>query len=133
MKSGFKEDMKKILIVEDDEAIRTTLRMALEMEGYFVVTSNNGEEGLRTLRAMSSPCLVLLDLMMPVMSGWDFLEAKKRDDHIATIPVLVTSAVADKVDPKTMAGIMKKPIDLDALLAFVKNFCASGNLPEIPS
>lgn len=119
--------MKQILVIEDDQAIRDTLRMLLEMEGYFVVAANDGAEGLRALKTMDAPCLVLLDLMMPVMNGWEFIEAKGKDGHIATIPVLVTSAVADKADPTTVAGIIKKPIDIDSLLTFVKQFCSDQN------
>lgn len=119
--------MKQILIVEDDDAIRTTLKMLLEMEGYFVVTAADGKEGLKALKTMDEACLVLLDLMMPVMNGWEFIEAKRKDDHIATIPVLVTSAVADKADATMVAGIIKKPIDIDALLTFIKVFCGSSS------
>ena len=72
---------------------------------------------------MEEPCLVLLDLMMPNMNGWEFIEAKRKDDHIATIPVLVTSAVSDRVDPAVVTGIIKKPIEIDVLLEFLKNFC----------
>lgn len=117
------EAMKQILVVEDDRAIRETLTMLLEMEGYSVLAAENGADGLATLATMDTPCLILLDLMMPVMNGWEFIEAKGKDDHIATIPVLITSAVAERADATAVAGVIKKPIDIEALLKFVKQFC----------
>ena len=116
--------MKQILIVEDNQPIRDTLRMMLEMEGYAVTTASNGREALDKLKEIERPCLILLDLMMPAMNGWEFLEAQRADIHIATIPVLVTSAGIEKDSISSIAGFLKKPLEMDTLLAFVKRFCS---------
>ena len=121
---------KSILIVEDEPTIRENLRMLLELEGYLVCTANDGESGLRVLRDMSRPCLVLLDLLMPVMNGMEFLEAKSHDDAIAAIPVCIVSGVADKPHTHGAIGFVKKPIDFDGLLKFVRQFCGVPETKE---
>ncbi|OFZ83112.1 MAG: hypothetical protein A3K03_10095 [Bdellovibrionales bacterium RIFOXYD1_FULL_44_7] len=121
---------KSILIVEDEAAIREPLQMLLELEGYPVHTASNGEEGLRVLRTIPHPCLILLDLLMPVMTGAEFLEAKSQDDAIASIPVCVVSGVADKPTLKDACTFLKKPIEFDSLLKFVRKFCGSPDKPQ---
>jgi len=113
-----------ILIVEDEVDIRENLKMLLELEGYKVFTAVNGDEGLKVLRTMERPCLILLDLLMPVMNGMDFLKKKRHEDAIAQIPVCIVSGVAEKPDMNGVSGFVKKPIDLELLLKFVKFFCA---------
>ena len=112
-----------ILIVEDEKDIRENLKMLLELEGYKVFTAVNGDDGLRVLRTMERPCLILLDLMMPVMDGMEFLKEKRHEDAIAQIPVCIVSGVAEKPDMKGVSGFVKKPIDLEILLNFVKIYC----------
>ena len=114
---------RSILIVEDEEGIRQGLKDLLELEGYTVFTAVNGEEGLRVLHKMERPCLILLDLLMPVMNGMEFLSAKGHDDMIAQIPVCIVSGVADKPDMNGAVGFIKKPIDLEILLKFIKDYC----------
>ncbi|OFZ55759.1 MAG: hypothetical protein A2428_03685 [Bdellovibrionales bacterium RIFOXYC1_FULL_54_43] len=117
---------ESILIVEDDTAIRETIQLLLESEGYNVVTATNGREAIEILHSQSQDhtCLVLLDLMMAVMSGWEFLELRKTDVALAPIPVIVVSAVADqKVKAAGATGFIKKPVDLDVLLKIVKQYC----------
>ena len=76
MLSGSREiTCGKILIVDDDEAIRETLSQVLELSGFDSITSSNGQEALALLRSSTPPCLVLLDLMMPIMNGWAFMDA----------------------------------------------------------
>src|SRR4051812_23507934 len=102
---------KNILIVEDDEGIRETLVLALELEGYTVTTAGNGQEGLDVLPHMQTPCLILLDLMMPVMNGWAFAEALRADMVLAAIPVVVVTAFSERAARVTQArGVLKKPI-----------------------
>lgn len=114
---------KSILIVEDEEPIREALKMLLELEGYPVYTAQNGLEGLNILRTIPRPCLVLLDLLMPVMNGMEFLKEKSHEVTIAAIPVCVVSGVADKPDLPNVGAFMKKPIEFDALMKFVRQFC----------
>ena len=111
---------KKILVVEDDTSIRETMRDILESEGYQVETAVNGRDGLDKMK-ISPPTLVLLDMRMPVMGGKEFLEILHKDVDLSLTPVLVVSATAKK-DASFMAqGLIKKPIDLDALLKMVEN------------
>jgi CheY-like chemotaxis protein len=119
-----------ILIVEDEKDIRDSLKMLLELEGYPVFTAQNGQEGLEILKNLESPCLILLDLLMPVMNGMEFLEAKKHEDAIAQIPVCVVSGVATDPHLKNTAGFIKKPIDLEILLKFIKQYCGTGQLDQ---
>jgi CheY-like chemotaxis protein len=114
-----------IIIVEDDEAIRFTVQQVLEMEGYRVAAFANGKEALEGLSQVDGPCLILLDLMMPVMDGWQFLEARRHNrDAIAAIPVVVVSAWADQArNEESVAGFVKKPVDVEVLLRMVTNYC----------
>ncbi len=113
-----------ILVVEDDEQIAWTLRELLESEGYTVSVASNGREALDLLPSMQSPCLVLLDLMMPVMNGWDFLKIKVKDMKIAPIPVVVVTAYQNgNVVHHGAERVMKKPIELETLLAVVRDYC----------
>lgn len=117
-----------IAIVEDDTEIRESIRDALECEGYEVQTFKNGQEAIQGL-AEASPSLILLDLMMPVMDGWKFLEEKKRlGPTLSEIPVFIVSAVADpsKVKEAGAKGYIRKPLDLDVLLKLVEGYCKLG-------
>jgi CheY-like chemotaxis protein len=115
---------KTILVVEDDFTIRETLKEALEFEGYHVLTAENGQEGLVKIREVPQPCLVLLDLIMPVMGGREFLDAVLADVMIAPIPVLVLAALADPATTLGARGFMKKPPDLDLLMKMVAQYTA---------
>ena len=113
-----------VLIVEDDEVIRELLKEALELEGYKTRTASNGQEALQVLHGVLNPCLILLDLMMPVMNGWQFLESKKSDNSLAPIPVVVmTAATNGKLRSLDTEGLMRKPIDLAVLTNWVERFC----------
>jgi CheY-like chemotaxis protein len=116
-----------IVIIEDDAGIRESLKDLLEMEGFSVQTAANGAEGLQLIGQIDRPCLILLDLMMPVMDGWEFLEVMKSrpDSMLATIPVTVVSAAADLGDIKGRYGceVIRKPVDIDRLLGVAQQFC----------
>jgi two-component system, chemotaxis family, chemotaxis protein CheY len=115
---------KLILVIEDNEGIRETLRLTLELEGFEVATAANGKLGLETLYGPQKPCLILLDLMMPVMDGWAFAEAMGQDIALATIPIVVVTAVAENAkDVKLARGVIKKPVDMDVLLRTVREYC----------
>lgn len=116
---------KSILVVEDEPTIRENLKMLLELEGFPTFTASNGEEGLKVLRTMPRPGLVLLDLLMPVMNGMEFMEAKSHEATIADIPVCVISGVAEKPEIPKAAAFFKKPIEFEVLLKFVDNFAKS--------
>ena len=72
---------------------------------------------------MPKPCLILLDLLMPVMNGMEFLEAKSHEVSIASIPVCIVSAVPKQRDQYPAVGFVKKPIEFDGLLNFIRNYC----------
>lgn len=119
-----------ILIIEDDFDIREALKDALELEGYHVLTAKNGKEGLETLLTVASPCLVLLDMMMPVMGGREFLHELKKDATLMPIPVFIVSAIADKVNTDGAVGFIKKPADLDVVLKMVERYCCKPDNPN---
>ncbi len=113
---------RKILIVDDDDDIREALGEVLEDLGYDIVQAENGERALAIVRAMREPPqLILLDLMMPVMSGAEFLREHHRDRRIARIPVVVMTAALDaSVNEFRLAGHLKKPVSYDQLVSLVK-------------
>lgn len=114
---------KSILVVEDDEDIRSALVDLLESEGYHVEPASNGKEALDKLSTIEKPCLVLLDMMMPIMNGRQFLDKIMLDSKLAPIPVLIVSAVADKANTEGSVGFLKKPIDIDVVLNTVAQYC----------
>src|SRR5262249_18568962 len=115
---------KRILVVDDDADIRDTLAQVLEDEGYLVDCAANGLEALRHLRGTSPvPALILLDLMMPVMNGWQFNAERVKDPDLAKIPVLVVSAAGDareRAASITAEKIIQKPIRLEDLLSAIE-------------
>lgn len=114
-----------VLIAEDDEAIRDGLSMSLEIEGYRVLTASNGQEALALLPTLEPPCLLLLDLIMPEMSGWELLEHKNRDPKVASIPVVVLSATeSQKLDG--VAAFVPKPYEVDKVIDAIHRFCGGG-------
>jgi CheY-like chemotaxis protein len=112
-----------VLVIEDEPIIRENIQLLLELEGYPVKTASNGEEGLQILRTLPHPCLILLDLLMPVMNGFEFLESKSHNEIIASIPVCVLSGVAEKPRDLKASAFLKKPLDFNVLLKFVRQYC----------
>lgn len=115
-----------ILIVEDDDSIRETLQALLEQRDYVVRTAANGKEALEVLRA-NRPNLILLDLMMPILDGWEFLERLNGDEDIADIPVLVVSG--SERDATGHQGFFPKPLNLGGLLERVQEIQRNGAAP----
>jgi CheY-like chemotaxis protein len=118
-----KKQCSNVLIVEDDKSIQEILKESLEMEGYTVFTADNGQVGLEMLPTLPTPCLILLDLMMPVMNGWQFAENISKDMTLAAIPIVLVTAFEDRAKLIPSKGIIKKPIDLDLLLNTVQHWC----------
>ncbi|WP_408096495.1 response regulator [Peredibacter sp. HCB2-198] len=125
MTMSLPETSQTILIVDDDEYIREMLLMAFKMEGYQAVAVANGKEAIDWLRISPLPCLILLDLMMPVMNGREFLDAIDKDpmfsDKALTI-VMITAFTVDKVHPR-LSGFLSKPVELDQLLGIIARYC----------
>jgi CheY-like chemotaxis protein len=112
-----------VLVVEDEEELREMMRDALELNGYAVVTATDGREALEKLAGIERLCLVLLDLLMPRMNGWEFVEALRARSEIASVPVVVQSS-APASAPAGVARVLEKPVMFDQLLAVVKEYCA---------
>jgi CheY-like chemotaxis protein len=115
-----------ILVVEDDQVLRESLCDALVMEGYRVVGVEDGAAALSHLRASAEPpCLILLDLMMPVMDGWALRKATLAEPALATIPVVVmTAAAAPQFSaPPEVARVLHKPLHMDLVVDAVQAHC----------
>ena len=113
-----------VLIVEDEEDLREMMTMALEMNGYTVVTAEEGQDALRKLDNIDPPCLILLDLLMPGMNGWDFYEKLRERPALASVPVIVHSSSPERA-PAGVTRVLKKPVLLDGLIAVVGEYCAN--------
>lgn len=117
---------RQILLVEDDNDIREVLSQILSFEGYQIVTATNGLEAWNYLQENPAPCLILLDLMMPVMTGNEFRVKQLADANLAKIPVIVISAGDDgkrTAEILSTQGYLKKPIDVDKLFGLVQEHC----------
>ena len=117
--------MHLILVVDDDEAMRSSLKDVLEMFGYSAAMAADGREALDYIRTNPSPCLILLDLTMPSMNGWDFRKYQKGDPHLAHIPTVVISGTErDQIgDGLDVEDYIQKPVDPGLLLEIVGRYC----------
>jgi DNA-binding response OmpR family regulator len=119
-----------VFIVEDDVDTREMLGRFLELEGYHVESAANGKLALERLDAGMPACVILLDLMMPVMDGWQFRREQARHAALADIPVIIVSAAGrDRIQQIDADAYLLKPVDLDELLARVTQYCSPGPLP----
>lgn len=124
--------MAKILVVEDNDDVREMMAVTLELEGHTVDTAVNGRDALEKLRTGKKPALILLDLMMPVMNGWELRRALQEDPELRMVPVVVVSAATGEIVKKTAAdAFLPKPVDMDRLLDVVGDLVtASADAPE---
>jgi CheY-like chemotaxis protein len=113
------------MIVEDDRDTREMLGKFLELEGFAVRTAANGQQALESLEEHGNACVILLDLMMPVMNGWQFRQAQASDPRFSKIPVVVvTAAGAREQIPAIQADAwVAKPVDFDTLLSTIVPLC----------
>ena len=120
-------EREHILVVEDDRDLRSSLCDALRLEGYEVVCAEHGEAALRYLGTGARPCVILLDLMMPVMDGWTFRQELLKDQELAAIPVVVmTAASAARAKAVVSNAILFKPLGMDAVVGVVQEHCPGG-------
>ena len=114
-----------VLVVEDDRDTREMIERFLELEGFGVGSAANGAAALAALERGRRPRVILLDLMMPVMNGWEFREAQRRQPDLASIPVVVVTAAGPRTEiPFIPAdGWLSKPVDFDALLDTIRPYC----------
>ena len=118
--------MSPVLVVEDNEEVREVLVEILRGEGAEVTAAGDGAEGWERLRASPRPCLVLLDLKMPVMDGLEFLQLRNRDPELAKIPVIMLSGTSDLAGREAdlnFQGFLLKPFDPVRLMALVREHC----------
>jgi CheY-like chemotaxis protein len=112
-----------ILLVEDDFDVREALVETLRDRGYEVESASDGEQALQILQGGARPGLILLDLMMPRMSGSEFRVAQQNDPAFAHLPVVLLSAdgrMEEKARTLKVQGAIRKPIDLDELFAIIE-------------
>ena len=118
---------KFVLVVDDDPDIRESLETVLGIHGHPVATAADGSEAIELLRReAAAPCLILLDLMMPGMNGFEFRAELEADPTFANIPIIIITGAGVLVDEKAntlRAEVLRKPFDLKALLSTVKRFC----------
>lgn len=115
-----------ILVVEDDADVRGAVVAVLESRGYDVVEASDGRVALEQLRGGRRFCLILLDLFMPGMNGWDFRAEQLKDPRLAQVPVLVISAdalAAQHARASGVIGAMTKPIEFDRLIQVIEAHC----------
>jgi CheY-like chemotaxis protein len=127
-----------VLVVEDDREQRETLCAMLDLEGFGHAEAANGREALDYLNLSPAPCLVLLDLEMPVMNGWDFRVAQLADARLSRIPVVVVTANDEGLARHFpgVVGFLWKPLKFERLVAILERSCARNKkvLPAlIPS
>jgi DNA-binding response OmpR family regulator len=113
-----------VLIVEDDADLRDMMAQLLNLEGFNAATVSNGREALEYLHNSDRPDVILLDLMMPVMDGWEFRRRQQADPTVSAVPVIVLSALDQSRAADVNAdAFLKKPLDFDRLLALVRTYC----------
>jgi len=122
---------KRILVVEDNFVTREALLMVLSEQGYEVEGAADGHEALACLEQREQPGLILLDLAMPRMNGWQFLEQRQRNPGLAGIPVIVLSAedraVGSGVRCLGADDFLSKPVDPEVLLQVVERYCGRAD------
>ncbi len=116
--------LHRILLVEDDHALRDTLADVLVEEGFEVACASNGREALDKLGKGLQPDLIVLDLVMPVMDGWAFRDAQRQRPDLAGIPMVVLSASFPADSPRIRAlgaeAVLSKPVGMERLLRAVR-------------
>ena len=109
------QDKTRLLLVEDDQMSREALAFILEVEGYAVDSAGDGQEGLELLHHSPHPAVVLLDLGLPTVDGFEFLRRQKQDQEVAHVPVVVMTALPEPSVPEA-AAVVRKPLDLPKLI-----------------
>jgi len=127
-----------VLIVEDDEPVRNLIATILDASGFCAIAAEDGLEALHVLRTVRRqspeiPCLVLLDLALPRLSGREFRRAQLADPNVAQVPVAVISGAADleaRAEGLGAVATISKPIDVDRLMDVVQRHCSAT--PSLP-
>jgi CheY-like chemotaxis protein len=119
-------DRDPILIIDDNADLRSSLAALLELHDYSVVQAENGEEGLAKLHEGLSPCLILLDLHMPTMNGYEFRAEQQANSGLSEIPTVIVSAVNSPAELEGIAASLPKPLDFGELFRIIDRYCGRG-------
>ena len=124
----------RVLIVEDEAAVRGMFRQILEEAGHEVREAGNGKEALEVLDAGWRPDLILLDLLMPVMNGWQLRAAQREREDLRDIPVVLVSGSPPRIQPieakaLQVAASLRKPVRADVLLRTVEMVLVTNEVP----
>jgi CheY-like chemotaxis protein len=111
-----------VLVIEDESDLREMMRDALELNGYAVVTAVDGQDALDKISGIENLGLVILDLLMPVMNGWDFVERMRQRAELASVPVVVHSSAPSPALPG-VTRILQKPLLFERLISVVREYC----------
>jgi len=116
------------MIIDDDVDIRETIQDLLEARGYEVLVAGDGARAMAALKGGARPCVILLDLMMPGLSGEEFRAQQLADAALANIPVVVLSGARGIDEAARQMGVesLPKPVELDELMRTVNRYCASA-------
>ena len=117
----------RILVVDDDEDVRSTLGAVLQAEGFEVIEARNGLHALQQLMRKELPRAILLDMTMPVMTGFEFLDYQAQDPRIRGIPVIAVTAYAKVSEIRGVRMVLRKPFELKRLYAAVREV-----VPQLP-
>lgn len=118
--------MSVLFVVEDDPVVRSGLRMLLEMEGYQVHCASNGQEALHLLKVCrKSPCMILLDLMMPVMDGLEFRRRQLQDPEVSDVPVVIITGkeIPGDIEELRPLKVIRKPFPPNEILSLLEEHC----------
>ena len=111
-----------VLIVEDEEDLRELMRDALVMRDYRVVTAEEGTDALRKIDDLGPPCVILLDLLMPGMNGWEFFDKVRERPELSSVPVIIHSSAAARA-PAGATRVLQKPLAFERLVSIVAEYC----------
>ena len=112
-----------VLLLEDELELRELMREVLELNGYSVVAVGDGREALDAMERIEHICVVLLDLLMPHMNGWDFYEKLRERPGLASVPVVVHSSSPAQA-PAGVTRVLRKPVQMDRLISVIHEYCA---------
>jgi CheY-like chemotaxis protein len=128
-RARYKRDVSTVLVVDDERDVRQLLSTYLNLQGFSVITASNGREALTRLGEVR-PCLILLDLMMPVMDGLEFRQQQRQDPQLSHIPVVCLSAKHDAPDVARdleLVDCICKPFDIEDVAALVRRHCSTDS------
>ena len=112
-----------ILVVDDDQELRDTLCEVLHDEGYTTYQASNGADALDQIQAGLHPCLIVMDVAMPTMTGAEFLRARIHEEELRDIPILMITAYGKEDGLESALGVLHKPFDLERILEVARNYC----------